>query len=102
MPQLPHADEDLVGREVVERRENLPGVEEVLAVGKDVDGGVGQADNVFEPRVGVGQLVKVLFVEGGLGAEEVLLQAEGGFVGADEGDDEDGVGLAGGSWCVST
>ena len=96
MPQPPDADEDLVGGQVVGGGRDAVGVEVVLGVGEDVDGGGGQADEVLEPGVrGGGEQVAV---EGRLGAEEVFLDAEGGFVGADEGDDEDWVGLAAG-WC---
>jgi hypothetical protein len=59
--QLPHADEHFVGREVVEAREHVTGVEEVLGVGEDLDGRVGQSYEVLETLVG--GLVEVLFVK---------------------------------------
>jgi hypothetical protein len=59
--QLPHADEHLVTRQVVEARGHVAGVEEVLGVGKNLDRCVGQSYEVLEALVG--GLVKVLFVK---------------------------------------
>jgi len=63
-----------------------------LGVCEDLDRGIWQADEVFQAFVWV--LGEVLAVEGGLGAEEVLLDAERGFFWANEGYNKDGVGFA--------
>jgi hypothetical protein len=91
--QLPDADEHIIAREVVEIGEDVPGVEEVLGVGKDLDGGVGQPHDVLKALVG--SLVKELSIEGGLGAQKVFLNAEGRLFWADQGNDEDRVRLPG-------
>lgn len=91
--QLPDPDEHLVAREIVEIGEDVPRVEKILGIGKYLDGCLGKSHEVLEAAVR--GLVKVLLVEGGLGAQEVFLDAEGRLLGADEGNDKNWVRLAG-------
>lgn len=64
-----------------------------MGAGKDVDGGVGELDNIFDPLAVIPS--EVCLVKGRLGHEVVFLNAKGDFFGADEDDDKHGVRIAG-------
>lgn len=89
--QLPDTNEHLIAGEVVEVGKDVSGVEKVLGVGEHFNRCVGESHKVLKSLILA--LVEELSVKGGLGAQKVLLNAEGGLFRTDEGDDEDGVRL---------
>lgn len=64
-----------------------------MGAGKDVDGGVGELDNIFDPLAFIPS--EICSVKGRLGHEVVFLNAEGDLFGAYEDDDKHGVRIAG-------